>query len=266
MKKLRIITVAVLVAIMLLIVVLPTNAAFEGVTVKVTSNVGNGTEVNPGDEILYNINVRNNSEYDYLATIIALDAPEQTEIINIESDNPFEYDSKDFNNEEAWYDCIPFVANSEANIKVTVKVKEDATGEIKFAHLAENEISSEDAKGALGLVVFSMDATEEDFNNFENLELDDSASIEEIREIMGENATVDVIKQAQTNPIKVEETVEEPVEEETKAEEPVEEVKTEEKKEETTKPSKLPKTGMEYNVCALIAGIVMLAVGIKLIK
>ena len=271
MKNLRIITVAVLVAIMLLVVALPTNAAFDGVTVKVTSNVGNGTEVKAGDEIVYNVKMKNTSTNDYVAPTILVLAPDQTKIINVEVDQDIEDGMKQVEEDMAVCAGLLLQSNSEVNFKVTVKINEDATGEIKFANATEDD---EEPYGLTLAILVASDVTDEEMDNFTNVmdNLGEYDSLEDVQNKLGNKFYFDIVKDDQSNPIKTQET-EEPVEEtteeqveEAKEESAQEETKTEENKEESTKPSKLPKTGMEYNVCALIAGIVMLAVGIKLIK
>ena len=268
MKNLKAIAVIAIVAIMLLVVALPTNAAFDGVTITVTSNVGNTTEVNPGDEIIYTIKVKNASANDYIVPTILAYAPEQTEIVDIEIDKSSENDTKEVNKEYASYVGFTLPANSEVNFKLTIKISDNATGNIKFANVTEND---EDAYGAVLAFLATVDVTGEELSNFVNVmdNLENYNYVEEVQTAIGDNIYFDIITQPQTNPIKVQETVEEPVEEPTEeetTEEPVEEAKTEEKKEESTKPSKLPKTGAEYSVFAIISAIVMLAVGIKLTK
>lgn len=274
MKNLKAIAVIAIVAIMLLVVALPTNAAFDGVTITVTSNVGNTTEVNPGDEIIYTIKVKNASANDYIVPTILAYAPEQTEIVDIEIDKSSENDTKEVNKEYASYVGFTLPANSEVNFKLTIKISDNATGNIKFANVTEND---EDAYGAVLAFLATVDVTGEELSNFVNAmdNLENYNSVEEVQTAIGDNIYFDIITQPQTNPIKVQETTEEPVEEpkteevteeEPKTEEVVEETKTEEKKEETTKPSKLPKTGAEYSVFAIISALVMLAVGIKLTK
>lgn len=255
MKNFKIITVALLVAIMLLVVALPTNAAFDGVTVSVTSNVGNGTEVKAGDEIVYNVKMKNTSTIDYLAPTIIVVAPDQTKITDIQVDQDIEDDMKQVEEDQAVCAGLTLQSNSEVNFQITVKINEDATGEINFANVTEND---EEAYGLTLAILVASDVTDEEMDNFTRVmdNLDNYNSIEEVQNALGDKFNFDIVKDDQSNPIKAQE--EEPVEETTEEQEEAEE--------ESTKPSKLPKTGMEYNVCVLVAAILMLAVGIKLIK
>ena len=280
MKNLKTVVAIAIIAIMLLVVVLPTNAAFDGVTYTVTSNVGNGTEVKPGDEIVYTIKVKNASENNYIVPTIIAYAPKQTEIVDIEIDKASENDTKELEKEAASYVGFILPANSEVNFKLKVKIADNATGEIKFANVTEDD---EEGYGAILTFLAKADVTDEELSNFANINLDNFNSVEEVQKAIGDNIYFNIITQPQSNPIKAEEKTEEPKTEEPKAEEPKteepkaeepkaeepvkEETKTEEKKEESTnKPTKLPKTGIEYNVFAIIAGIIMLALGIKLVK
>lgn len=269
MKNLKVIAVIAIVAIMLLVVALPTNAAFDGVTVKVTSNVGNGTEVKAGDEIVYNVKMKNTSSNDYVAPTVLVIAPDQTKITNIEVDQDVEDDMKQVEEDMAVCAGLLLQSNSEVNFKVTVKINEDATGEIQFANVTEDD---EEPYGLTLAILVASDVTDEELNNFTTVmdNLDEYDSLEDVQNKLGNKFYFNIVKDDQSNPIKTQETeepAEEPeIEEEPKAEEVIEETKTEEKKEETTKPSKLPKTGAEYSVFAIISAIVMLAVGIKLTK
>ena len=258
MKNFKIITVALLVAIMLLVVSLPTNAAFDGVTVSVTSNVGNGTEVKAGDEIVYNVKMKNTSTNDYLAPTIIVVAPDQTKITDIQVDQDIEDDMKQVEEDQAVCAGLTLQSNSEVNFQITVKINEDATGEINFANVTEDD---EEPYGLTLAILIASDVTDTEMENFTRVmdSLDDYNSIEEVQNALGDKFNFDIVKDDQSNPIKAQE--EEPVEEET-----TEEQEEAEAEEESTKPSKLPKTGMEYNVCVLVAAILMLAVGIKLIK
>ena len=300
MKNLRKLAVIAIVAIMLLAVALPTNAAFEGVTFTVTSNVGNGTEVNAGDEIVYTVKVKNTSENNYIAPSILAFAPAQTEIKDIEIDQANANDSKQVESTNASYTGMYLPANSEVNFKVTVKIKENATGEIKFANVSEED---EEADGVVIAILFTDDVTDAELDNFGNVmnNLENYDKVEDVQKALGSKFYFGIIKQDQSNPIKVqkpaeeptaeepakeEPKTEEPVKEEPKAEEPakeepkaeepakeeqkaepVKEAKTEEKKEENkNKPTVLPKTGVEYSIFALISAIVALAIGLKLLK
>ena len=261
MKNLKIVVAIVMIAIMLLVVALPTNAAFEGVTFTVTSNVGNGTEVNPGDEIIYTIKVKNTSSDDYIAPTIIAIAPEQAKITNVEVDQEIEDDMKQVEENMAVCAGALLLANSEITFKVTVKVNEDATGEIKFANVTD---SDENPYGLTLAILVAADVTEDEMDNFSDVmnNLDNYDSVADVQSALGDKFYFDIVKDDQSNPIKeeTEEVVEEAIEE------AIEEATTEENNELGEKPSKLPKTGMEYNAVALVAGLLMLVVGIKLIK
>ena len=255
MKNLRIIVAIAIVAIMLLVVALPTNAAFEGVTFTVTSNVGNGTEVNPGDEIVYTIKMKNNSGKDYYAPTIMVVAPEQTEITNIEIDQATVADSKLIDGEISVYVGAYLEADSELSFKVTVKVNEDATGEINFANVTD---SDENPYGLTLAILVASNVTEDELDNFYDVmeNIDDYDTLAAIQAALGNNFYFNIVKDDQSNPIKVQE----------ETEETAEEVVAEENKDELgEKPTKLPKTGMEYSIVTLVVGLMMLALGIKMV-
>jgi len=263
-KKL-VITILLILAIVISMVQPVSAAIGDGITTTVTSNPASGQEVKAGDIITYSITIKNTSDaMYYIPTVMAI-IPEGTEYVSMETDDmPTEPVVETIETLTSVTGTgIIIGANAEKTFTLKVKVKEDATGEINFAHRTERD---DEGTGAVMFMLFNT-VDEEELNEVFDIlnseEFANAETLEEAQVLFGDKAYMGIVTQKQTH--KVVAVEEEPEVKPDEDEETQPEVKPEEKPEtkpvvKDEKPTELPKTGREVNnVGIAIATLVLIA-------
>lgn len=261
MKVNKRIIVAMLLIFAMLIVGMATKsfaAIGDGVTATVTSNPANGAEVKVGDIITYTITIKNDSDRGYWMPTLMTQIPASTEFVSITTNDMIEDGATV---EDGVVTCMgtALVAHSEQVYTLKVKVTQDATGEINYAHITEEE---EDGTGAVLFLLFnSADPMEiqDVLDILDSEEFENAATRAEAQALLGEKAYMDIVTQKQFHTIA--KTEEQPVT--PTPEKPVEETAQPVVKEE--KPTVLPKTGMDINYVAISIAVLMIVAGTVII-
>lgn len=261
----RILISIILVIAIVLGITTQVSAVGENITTTVTATPENGETVKPGDEITYTITMKNNSKDNYFLPTLITQVPEGTEYVGISTTSESTIEPE-VDEATGIITCMGHLlqANSEITFTLKVKVLETASENILYGNIT---VDDEESAGVIMYMLFNT-LNENDINiAMEVIESDafqNATSLEEIQNLLGTIAYVNIVTQPQT--LIVYENGEEttnPGTEQGSGQENQEATNTiKEPVVEGEKPTELPKTGRDFCTVIFATATLMIVTGV----